>query len=280
MNNPVTVDDDFSDGFDGWQDTPQTDNWDSVESSSSMQTDQQEDDWGLPQSSSSSQLESKADWGSLETGKLDDWDSGSSSQSSNASDWDNTSYANADWGGQVEQEVTNSQPVQDIQQSISRPPKKPFNFSMKTAGIIIAVLFLLIALFLMMLDSIKIKPKQQAQPKTSTQSTQQTASQPSSNNESFEGGISLVEIPESTTLDYTTGLLEATGTVVRKVKYLEDHQVIYCIIIRIAAGSASEDIRHYCNYDSYAGVEVGDLIQVTYQQVQEGYISLNKVIKN
>lgn len=285
MGNPFREvdDDDFSEdqpvengGFDGWEDIgsqSQSDAWENTDS----KVNGGSQDWGLPQSNSSQ------GWDLPPQSNVNTQSSGNSWRDVGQNDqWGSNSYGNAEWEDQAQQNSQDLQQSSQIDgQQVQRPQKRPFNFGFKGIGIIIAGAFIVLALFLMLLDNIKVEKKPQSQPKTSTSSqASQQSSQGGTQKANVTNGISLIEIPEDTNLDYTVGLLEATGTVVKKTKYLEGHQVMYCLVIRIAVGSSSEDVKYYCSYDSYSQVETGDFLDITYQQVQAGYISLNKVVKN
>lgn len=246
-----------NDDWDSWENTPNT-------------AETQQDSWN----------NSSDDWGSSDVSQQDDWDS------SGNSDWNNTSNQNnfADFSEQSQEDYWEQQDnfIQDSHVS-ERPPKQ-FNFGLKTIGIIIAGLFLLVALILLILSNVKVKPKQNNNSTVgnTTQATSQIETENSTtapSNSNSNNVVSMIEIPTSTKLNYNGEVFESNAQVVKKIKYLEGHQVIYCIVLKIVAGSSSEEVKYYCNYSSFGAVSVGDLVFVKYQQPQDGYISINEISK-
>lgn len=209
-----------------------------------------------------------------------DWGSSGTWQDS-GKDWDN-SEVNEDWGN-TDNFYNGENQTQENISPVQEKPIKTFNLSHKQIGIVIAVVLVVASLVLLIIDNTKVQSKQPKQQKVSTQQTtgnSQPDRKSTTGGSSNTSGISMVEIPENTDLDYESVLLEGTGTVTKKVKYLNNHQVVYCLVINIAVGSAQEVVTHFCSYDIYSSVNIGDLIKVTYQQVQSGYISVNKVTKD
>ena len=80
-------------------------------------------------------------------------------------------------------------------------------------------------------------------------------------------------------MDYTGDVYEASGKVTAKTKYLDGHQVVYLLEISLVFGSTTETVDFWCSYSTWTAVRVGDVVQTTYQQVSDGYISLNSVTK-
>lgn len=90
---------------------------------------------------------------------------------------------------------------------------------------------------------------------------------------------SFIEIPTETTLNYDGDVYSANGIVKAKTKYLYGNQVVYCISLDITAGSATQEVNYFCNYSSFTAVKSGDMVTVDYQQVADGYISVNSISK-
>lgn len=231
------------------------DNWDNWNSNPNTTTDSQQDDWG-------------------------------SSDSSQQDDWDSTPSQNnfADFSEQSQEDYWEQQDnfIQDSH--VSEKPPKQFNFGIKTIGIIIAGLFLLVALILLILSNVKVKPKQKNN--STVSNTIQTTSQIETENNTIapskansDNVLSIIEIPASTKLNYNGEIFESNAQVIKKIKYLDGHQVIYCIVLKIVAGSTSDEVKYYCNYSSFGAVNVGDLVFVKYQQPQDGYVSINEISK-
>lgn len=232
-----------------------------------------DDDWDNWNSNPNTATDSKQDdWGSSDSSQQDDWDSTPSQNNF------------ADFSEQSQEDYWEQQDnfIQDSH--VSEKPPKQFNFGIKTIGIIIAGLFLLVALILLILSNVKVKPKQKNNP--TVNNTVQTTSQIETEDDtiapskaSSDNVLSMIEIPASTKLDYNGEVFESNAQVVKKIKYLEGHQVIYCIVLKIVAGSTSDEVKYYCNYSSFGAVSVGDLVFVKYQQPQDGYVSINEISK-
>lgn len=221
-----------------------------------------QDDWGLEDDTPQQQPN---DWGSMEEPIQE-----------SPMQFDNTG-------------VQNMSPIQEV-----RPPRQ-VNLGKKTVGFILAGALVVLALVFMFFDGIKInkKPDNQQQVQQTQQSQQQPSqqtptqqAQQSQGNQSggqntnvASGSVTLIEIPNTTALNYSGDILETSGTVLTKTKYVQAHQVLYCITIRVAVGSSVEDINYYCNYASFNAVKVGDLLIIKYQQVDDNYISVNEVLK-
>lgn len=156
-------------------------------------------------------------------------------------------------------------------------PKVPaFNFSPKVAGIIVGGLLLFLGLLFLVLNSIKVTPKQNVpqQPPAQTQGQQAQPSQPSNTTD-----VRLIFVPDSTPLDYSGEVFQTTGRVAAKLKYAVNNQVIYCLQISIAAGSSNETVNFFCNYATFTSVAKDELVMVKFQQVEDGFISVNEVTK-
>lgn len=186
--------------------------------------------------------------------------------------WSNTDqYADdtqSDYWNNQEQFVDNT--VSNETQTV-----EPAKLGYKMVAVIVAGVFVILALILLGLGNMNITKKKQTQTNQQTQTSQQTQNTQQVDKDS----VSLVEIPNNYSLDYNGQVYEANGTVVDKVKYLIGNQVVYDVVINISVGSSSERVNFYCNYSSFSAVNIGDLVTVKYQQVQEGYISVNEIVK-
>lgn len=289
---------------DGWdnigvsQDTPSVnqdddwDNWDATDSQSDIS--QESDDWDNFGNESQDQSQQEDDWGGWdEEQPQQDISQNGGFIGQNQEDW-------GSWDNQGSQNQTMSDGFGDFenQQNYNNPVKesvpKQFNFSTKTVAFILAGILVVVALLFMGIDKIHIKKNtssnqskqqqqvQQQQPQqdsSSTQAQQQEQSQQNSNTADDVGRVVLVEIPSSTTMNYATDVLTANGTVVGKTKYVQGNQILYCVSITVAFADTSSTVNYYCNYASYNQVSKGDLVVVTYQQVEDSYISVNSISK-
>jgi len=166
-----------------------------------------------------------------------------------------------------------NQPLQEI--SGGKPPVPP--------AVVVGVVFVVIILvaFLVLATSrtnVKKKPAQSQQHQTTQQSSQPTQSS-SQGSSAKTDSVALIRIPDSTAMNYSGDVLQATGTVTGKTKYLIDSQVVYCINLNISVGSASQSLYFFCNYATFSSVANGDLVAVSYQQVQDNFISVISVTK-
>lgn len=289
--------------------------WDSWDSSSDSQsepisantTGTATSDWG------SSVVSEDDDWNfptpDAQVGSQpsnDDWDLSEPSSESSGSDWD-LSDGNGQFISQQDNDnhwspVEDDSPAQTMHQgrfdnglvSNNNPvkevmPKKKVNLGTKSVGLLIALLFVILALVFMFFDGVSIKKKPKptpipnqgtvtSSPQTVTQAPTQGGQQGGTSSIA-SGSVTLIEIPVTTSLNYSGDILETSGTVLTKTKYVQAHQVLYCITIRVAVGSSVEDINYYCNFASYSAVKVGDLLVIKYQQVDDNYISVNEVLK-
>lgn len=211
----------------------------------------------------------------------------------------------AGWGstsGVEEQQFANPD-VNDFAQSDASTEIQEFqprrvNLSMKKVAFIILAAGILIALLFLGLDKIHFTKKQPApsNPPVSqgnvdnqggqtgqqgqSNTTTQPASQGNSGNQNTNvASVTLVEIPDTMTLDYNGDVFEANGKVINKLRYVQGHQVLYCINIGIAIGSSSETVSFYCSSSSYNAVKDGDIVVLTYQQVNDSYISVISISK-
>lgn len=152
-----------------------------------------------------------------------------------------------------------------------KPPKE-FHFSHATVGVMLFVLFVVIAIALQTCNGIKITKNDNQQQIVSSQPQQGTL-QPASG---VDQAV-LVKIPDKTKLDYSGEVFTATGTVTSKDKYLNGKQVVYCLNISLTFGSYTETVAYYCTYQTYNEIDIGKQIDVYYQQVDDGYISVRTV---
>jgi len=112
---------------------------------------------------------------------------------------------------------------------------------------------------------------------TSEQSVQSDVEQPSQSVQA--GGIQLLEIPDTTSLNYSGDVYEANGAVAEKKKFLQGSQVVYCVVVNIAVGASTETVNYYCTYASFNAVSVGDVVVVSYQNVGGKLISVTSISK-
>ena len=152
-----------------------------------------------------------------------------------------------------------------------KPPIQT-NLGYKSVAIIVVLAFIVLALVLTFVNGIRVKKKPS---NTTQQTTQQQTQVVQTQNE----GTTLITIPDTTHLDYTGDIYESSGKVTGKQKYLIGNQVVYDLILSINAGASTQRVDFYCTYSAYQSCNIGDLIKVKYQVVEEGYISVNEINK-
>lgn len=272
------------------------------------------DDWDLPQEGQGPvqepplQGDDDDGWGSF--GSDDDWGTPTQSDDFTPDQGDFSSQPGIQPGGQQIQQggfiqqdedgwgstsgidettmgIQNPNDFASSEVNVQEYQPKRLNLSMKKVALIILAACVVVALVFLGLDKIHItkKPSQpssnQPQQSNSNQTQQQGVSnntQQGSTNTSVEG-VTLIEIPDTVSLDYNGDIMEANGKVINKLKYVQSHQVLYCINIGVALGSSSETVSYYCNYSSYNAVKEGDIVVLRYQQVNDTYISVISISK-
>lgn len=173
-----------------------------------------------------------------------------------------------------------------VNQNTPHEQQVKVNLGYKSVGLVLGGIFILLALILLVLSKTKIRKADNVQQPVS-QVTQQSGVSQEQPQETITStpiksdidSVSLLKIPSDLTLNYSGDVFEANGTVTGKERYLQGSQVVYCISIKIALGSVSQDVKYYCNYASYNQVNKGDLLIIKYQIPQEGYISINEIAK-
>lgn len=91
--------------------------------------------------------------------------------------------------------------------------------------------------------------------------------------------VSLTELDELVDIDYSGDVFATKGTVYDKVKYLDDSQVVYCLIVDISVGNTNQYVKYYCSYDTFKSCNLGETVTVQYQQVSKNCFSVNNITK-
>lgn len=182
--------------------------------------------------------------------------------------------------------------TQDSPELPQRPQQTSFGY--KTVGIVVALGLVILALIVLGLSNIKLVKKtnennqaqvQQEQQASNTGSnttvptSTESASNTESTNQQSSSTTSLINIPSNTYMDYSNKAIQAQGVVTSLSKYLQDGQVIYCINLDITMGTATNTVHYYCGYNVFKQVEVGDILNVEYQQVSETCYSVCTISK-
>lgn len=153
--------------------------------------------------------------------------------------------------------------------------KKEFK-PLSTAGVAILAFVVLFVVLLLLIGVSKVKVTKQSKPKTSTQQVAVTQQQIQ---QAGVDGLTLKAVPDSTIVDYSGEVIQTTGIVVAKAKYLQDSQMVYAIIINAEILGTKQEFYYYCGFDVFNGVQTSDLVQVNYQKVSKKCFSISSVIK-
>lgn len=266
---------DNNDGYDTWGDAGSM-------SSSEGQNTQQNDAWG-----------SSDGWGQpMNQGNSDAWSQSDNwgAQAFNAGSQPNNGFSQEQGFGQA-QNFGQSQGFpqgQDLMQGQNfantdqmQPPKPNVKLSIPKACIVLAVLCVVIAGFVVVISSIKVKPKNQTQQTTQqaqqSQQTQQTTEQ--TQQTTGTNDVRLLYMAENATIDYSGDVYSTSGVVVGKDRFVDSNQLVYRIRINLAVGTESQTVNFYCNYSTFQSVGINDPVMVSYQQISNGFISINSVTK-
>lgn len=225
-----------------------------------------------------------ADWGTTDDssvgtppieGTNDAWDSweNSDQQSNNFDDYGGQEQQNS-WGNQNQQQVNMNQ------QSQNQTPVQ-FNFGYKMIGIICVVGFILLALIFSFFNKIKInKNTNQSGAQVSQVEQQQTQGQQNQSQEQQSSAvINGSALADNVNIDYSANIQQASGVVQSLSRIIQDGQLLYCISISIPYNNSTVIVKNYCTYNAYNSVQVGDMVNVTYQVVNGNLISVNEVTK-
>lgn len=273
--------------WDDWSDSTESSSQENSDDSWSNWGDSSDDDFSWDSNTSSNESQSNdVNWGSTTQPQQENYQGWNNTQ---ASTENNFIQPDENWSNQ-DSSATNDETFDSYMQNnnpVTESLPIKTNFSTKSVAFIIAGVLVVLALVFLLLDNIHIKTKTTTSQETTTTTTQETQTT-TTNEQSTETNTTttqsssnavLVEVPDSMSLNYSGDVLTTNGTVIAKLKYVQGHQVLYCIQINIAIGSSSETINYYCNYASFNAVSKGDVVVITYQQVEDSYISVNSISK-
>lgn len=163
------------------------------------------------------------------------------------------------------------------------------SLSYKTVGVVVAIILAVLALIILGLSNIHLVKKEPVQQVKQVEQEQQPAqdkdiepTQPQVTQDEPKvstSGNTLVEVPDSTYIDYSVKTIQSQGVVQSLSRYLQDGQVIYCINLDITMGKTSTEVKYYCGYNVFKQVKVGDIVTVDYQQVSDTCFSVCTISK-
>ena len=168
--------------------------------------------------------------------------------------------------------------IPNIQGNIQNVAQK-FNLSRIGVGVLVCcVVFLFIAL-LLGLHSIKFTKKSQQTADDVLQDS--TVSESSTlNTQISSSSLSLIEIPTKISTASTGSINTAQGKVSGFNRYLLGNQIIYCIYANMQTDMGVVEVKYFCNYKSYSSVSQGTDVTITYQIVDDKYISVVEMLNN
>lgn len=135
----------------------------------------------------------------------------------------------------------------------------------KSVAVIIAVAFIILALFFGVIGSIRLKSKDTSSKSSSTMVPSTVVSSVDS--------VSLNIVGDSVAVDYGVGIVEVPGVIFSKSRYAYNGQLFHCLNIVMETGS----VQYFCSYNTYKSINVGDAVNVFYQQVSSATISIYDV---
>lgn len=156
--------------------------------------------------------------------------------------------------------------------SVSNNDSTDVKLGYKTVGIIVASVMIILALLISGLSKIKL-----VKPEKSQNDYEQTEQVKKSDSKEVSSGF--IEVPSSMYIDYSSDILSSKGVVSNMSRYLLDSQVIYCIDIDLTLGATTSVVHYYCGYNTYSQVEIGDVLNVDYQQVSDKCFSVCTISK-
>lgn len=165
-----------------------------------------------------------------------------------------------------------------VTESIGKFGGLKVNLSTKMIGVLIGVVAILLAVFMVATKS-RVPSHTPSESQGAQVERQEDKNSAGGSSSAQAGTVTMLEVPENTVLNYSQDAYEANAVVAGKVKYLIGHQIVYCIDLNITVGGSSEVVKYYCSYSAYNAVSKGDIVTVTYNQVDDSYISVSSVAK-
>lgn len=251
--------------------------------------DDNSDDWnigdglGTKNSNNSWVDETTTDNSWVDSTPDNNWGNNDASSGANNSDNPNQFIDNS------ETESFNDFANQDFDGGVQETAPVQINIGKKKVALVIAGVLVLLAVIVSIFGRMKVTKTSQVVVTPSVEDSSNTdqtdvpvdnSDNSSSNNVASDGSSrTLVELPSDTSLNYATDVENANGVVTSKTILAQGSQLLYCVKIRGTFGSSTQDVDYYCTYATYNSVKVNDLLAVTYQVVEDKYISINSIEK-
>lgn len=246
-------------------------------------------DWGFDEGTSDNGGSLNDNWNNTSADAWDSWDNQNNMQGDMSNDFQgdmngfdqgnmqdyNQGYAQDDMNG-MQGYDQNGKNVNPNQAGMQLPQ---VNFGYKTIGAICVGVFILLALILSFFNKIKInKNDGGGQTQSNQQVTEQVQQQPQ-NMQQSSAVMQGSELADNVNIDYSASINQVSGVVQGLSRITQDGQIIYCISISIPYNNGTVIVKNYCTYGAYSSVNVGDMVNVKYQVVNGGMISVNEVTK-
>ena len=175
-----------------------------------------------------------------------------------------------------QQGYTQNQKHSKVKEKINQLAEDGVTLNNKIIGVLLGIIGLIVVLIVMGLFNFANKPKTQKVvkqvPKTVTTTT-------TTNTTEDINSVKMTIVGDNVSIDYSTAIIESTGLVTAKNKYLLNGQVVYSLGISITVGNEQKQIEHFCNYNTYKVINTGEVLNVKYQQVSNTVLSVCDITK-
>ena len=133
----------------------------------------------------------------------------------------------------------------------------------KKVGVVIALVFVALALIISSLSKIKIQRKVPKQTPNTTK-----VAEVESNNKVLK------YIQNTSVLNLNSDIKYIDGRIVGKEMLLDGTQVVFKLSIDVGSITGGNPINYYCSYSVYLGVSNGDILEVSYMNPSESTITI------
>ena len=190
-------------------------------------------------------------------------------------------YENQNYNGGYYQNQTQREPKENKgKQIINNLAEQGVHLSSAKIGIGLAIVGVIIILILMGISKIPKKPATQKVVTTTTVTTNTSNSTKSTkSSESNLNNVQMTVVEDNVSIDYSASIIETTGLVTAKYKYLLNGQLVYSLGISINVGNEQKEVQHFCNYNVFKTINTGDVLGVKYQQVANTVVSICDITK-
>ena len=153
-----------------------------------------------------------------------------------------------------------------------------FQLNHTTMGILIGIVGLIVVLIVGGLFNLGNKPKTQKVVKQVPKTVTTTVT----NTNTEQGNKDIVKmtiVGDEVSIDYSVAILESTGLITAKNKYLLNGQLVYSLSISITVGNEQKQLEHFCNYNLFKSITTGEVVNVKYQQLTDSVLTVCDIMK-